>query len=98
MVVQGLKTKLERHQLHMDVREMCASLTADDQGAALLEHIAWRWVNAGYRNSKQLRHLLKLEGYYNGGLYAQAERLGLVGRAPPTYASYVTLLEAFDRG
>lgn len=98
MVVRGLKTKLDQHQVVLDIRGICADISADAVRAGQLEQAAWRWWQAGFRNALQLRRLVELEDYHNGGLFDQAERTGMIGHEPPSYATYAKLLEAFDHG
>lgn len=98
MVVRGLKTRLNKHQVFLDIRDICARVSTDPVRAGQLEQAAWRWWQAGFRNALQLRRLIELEVYYNGGLFDQAERTGMIGNEPPSYATYVNLLEMFDRG
>jgi hypothetical protein len=93
-----LKTRLDEVQLHHDIAELCLKAAHTSEQAAELVPLAWRWVNAGFRNKLQLQQLLRLEVFYNGGLFVQAERLEMIGITAPTYATFVQLLEAFDRG
>jgi hypothetical protein len=95
---KGLKSRLEHIQIQHDVTDLCNRAARDDAQATALVPIAWRWIDAGFRHKQQLEQLLRLEAFYNGGLYDQAERLEIIGKTVPTYADFVHLLEVFDRG
>jgi hypothetical protein len=95
---EGLKSRLDQVQIHHDVADLCSRAARDDVQATALVPVAWRWINAGFRQKQQLEQLLRLEAFYNGGLFDQAERLEIIGKTVPTYADFVHLLEVFDRG
>lgn len=98
MGVRGLKTRLDQHQVMLDIRDICAEVTDDAVRAGQLEQAAWRWWHAGFRNALQLRRLVALEDRYHGGVFDEALRRGMIGNEAPSYGTFVTLMEVFGGG